>query len=140
MDLRSSSRRGTALNVQARLPDGHLHNMTRRTLFQTLASAALAWWAGSWSVHAQVVEPERTSAEVRRGEHLYRQHCEVCHGIAMNAGSSGAFDLRAFPPGQKVRFVRSVSNGKNGMPPWRGVLDPSEIEALYAYVTSEGVR
>jgi mono/diheme cytochrome c family protein len=46
------------------------------------------------------------------------------------------FDLRRFPPDQHDRFIRSVTNGKNAMPPWRGQLKPDEIEALWAYVAA----
>ena len=46
----------------------------------------------------------------------------------------GAFDLPTFPKDGKERFVRSVSKGKNSMPPWDGLLKPEEIEALWAYV------
>ena len=81
------------------------------------------------------------AGQIQRGQALYREHCEVCHGVAMNAGSSGAFDLRSFPAGQKQRFLRSVANGKSGgMPPWRSVLDASQIESLYAYVVANPSR
>lgn len=81
--------------------------------------------------------PELRSPEkVAEGRSLYREHCEICHGVNMNSTSSGAFDLRAFPPDQKQRFVASVNNGKNGMPPWRSILKPADIEALFAFVTS----
>jgi outer membrane biosynthesis protein TonB len=47
-----------------------------------------------------------------------------------------AFNLRAFPRDQKARFVESVTNGKNSMPPWGGLLSPGEIDALWAYLLS----
>ena len=53
------------------------------------------------------------------------------------ADPEGAFDLRAFPPDQPERFVRSVTNGKNNMPPWGGLLSPDhDIRALWAYVVA----
>jgi mono/diheme cytochrome c family protein len=30
--------------------------------------------------------------------------------------------------------VNSVLNGKNTMPPWRGVLDTEQIDAIWAYI------
>jgi hypothetical protein len=33
-----------------------------------------------------------------------------------------------------ARFVDSVANGKRNMPAWDDVLDPEQIEALWAYV------
>ena len=46
-----------------------------------------------------------------------------------------AFDLRTFPPDEHDRFVRSVTNGKNQMPPWGDLLKSDDIEAVWAYVT-----
>lgn len=45
------------------------------------------------------------------------------------------FDLKTFPADQRARFIGSVSNGKNAMPPWREQLKPDEIDALWAYVS-----
>jgi len=45
-----------------------------------------------------------------------------------------AIDLRTFPRDAHARFVDSVANGKRTMPPWDDVLNPKEIEALWAYV------
>ena len=39
------------------------------------------------------------------------------------------------PPGEHDRFVRSVTNGKNQMPPWGDLLKGDDIEAVWAYVT-----
>jgi mono/diheme cytochrome c family protein len=52
------------------------------------------------------------------------------------ADPEGAFDLRTFPHDQHSRFVNSVTNGKNSMPAWGGVLKQEEIEALWAYVVA----
>ena len=46
-----------------------------------------------------------------------------------------AFDLRKFPPGEHDRFLRSVTNGNNQMPPWGDLLKGDDIEVLWAYVT-----
>ena len=45
-----------------------------------------------------------------------------------------AINLRDFPRNAHARFVDSVTNGKRNMPPWDDVLDPDDIEALWAYV------
>ena len=42
-----------------------------------------------------------------------------------------AFDLRQFPPDQKLRFVDSVTHGKNNrMPPWGDLLTPQQIDQI----------
>ena len=47
-----------------------------------------------------------------------------------------AFDLRKFPRNQHDRFINSVTRGKNQMPPWGDMLEPNQIEALWAYVVA----
>ncbi len=73
-----------------------------------------------------------------QGKALYTQLCSHCHGVNMvNAGTS-SFDLRKFPPDDKARFVNSVTHGKNTMPAWGDMLQPDEIEVLWAYVLTGG--
>ena len=81
-------------------------------------------------VHAQEsFAPEK----IKQGAGIYSQNCGPCHGPHM-ADPQGAFDLRTFPPGQKERFLNSVTKGKNSMPPWGGLFNADEIESLWAYV------
>lgn len=80
-------------------------------------------------VQAQNFTPE----QFKLGSDTYARHCSACHGARMK-NPEGAFDLPTFPKDGKERFVRSVSKGKNSMPPWDGLLKPEEIEALWAYV------
>jgi mono/diheme cytochrome c family protein len=71
--------------------------------------------------------------QVKQGAAIYARTCAPCHGTRMRSPEVPA-DLSKFPADQKNRFVTSVSNGKNQMPPWGGVLQPAEIESLWAYV------
>ena len=79
---------------------------------------------------AQETFPPET---IKQGATAYSQNCAPCHGPRM-ADPQGAFDLRTFPPDQKSRFLNSVTNGKNSMPPWGGLFSADEIEAMWAYV------
>jgi outer membrane receptor protein involved in Fe transport/mono/diheme cytochrome c family protein len=74
-----------------------------------------------------------TPETVRTGAAIFARNCSPCHGEHM-ADPQGAFDLRTFPSSEHERFINSVTNGKNSMPPWGGFLKPGEIEALWAYV------
>jgi mono/diheme cytochrome c family protein len=76
-----------------------------------------------------------TAKQIQAGADIYQQNCSPCHGAHM-ADPEGAFDLRTFPHDQHARFVESVTNGKNSMPPWGGLLMPEEIEDLWAYVVA----
>jgi mono/diheme cytochrome c family protein len=72
--------------------------------------------------------------QIATGAEIYARNCSPCHGPRMQDPES-AFDLRKFPPGEHDRFVRSVTKGKNQMPPWGDLLTSNDIEAVWAYVT-----
>jgi len=76
-----------------------------------------------------------SAKQISAGAAIYARNCSPCHGAHM-ADPQGAFDLRTFPHDQRGRFVNSVTNGKNSMPPWGGLLKPQDIEALWAYVVA----
>jgi cytochrome c6 len=70
-----------------------------------------------------------------KGERTYENYCATCHGEQLMNNSAGlTFDLRRLRPDEHSRFVDSVQNGKNKMPPWKGVLDDIQIEQLWAYI------
>lgn len=94
------------------------------------------WIAGAVLMLAYVqVGAQETFApeKIKEGSTIYSQNCSPCHGPRM-ADPQGAFDLRTFPPDQKSRFLNSVTNGKNSMPPWGGLFSADQIESLWAYV------
>ena len=103
--------------------------MSRKTnvLAVSVALAALAP-----AVRGQTGE-QFPDAQIRKGADLYSQNCSPCHGPRM-LDPQGTFDLRKFPPGERSRFVTSVVKGKNQMPPWGGLLQTDDIDALWAYV------
>ena len=72
-------------------------------------------------------------AQTIPGEQDYRNNCAVCHGDGLvNTGQT--FDLRRLKAGERSRFENSVQNGKNQMPPWKGVLSDDNIDQLWHYV------
>lgn len=74
-----------------------------------------------------------------KGKQLYVTNCVHCHGINMVTPGTIAYDLRQFPPDDHARFVNSVTHGKNNrMPAWGDLLQPDDIEALWAYVLTGG--
>jgi mono/diheme cytochrome c family protein len=85
---------------------------------------------------------ERPDPEiVAEGKALYTHHCSHCHGFNMVNAGTIAFDLRQFPHNDKARFVRSVTEGKNGrMPQWGDLLKPQEIDEIWAYVLTGGAQ
>jgi mono/diheme cytochrome c family protein len=75
------------------------------------------------------------SPSVQTGAMVYLDYCSSCHGDELRNTSGGVtFDLRRLQPRDHDRFINSVLNGKNQMPPWRGVLDQQQIESIWAYI------
>ena len=78
------------------------------------------------------VRAEEAAAE---GAQIYEDYCATCHGEQLQNNSNGlTFDLRRLKSDEYPRFVNSVSNGKNKMPPWKGVLTETQIKDLWAYI------
>jgi len=113
------------------------------------ATYAAACFAGVVAIALAAMPPLHASSEnlspavtpteatlYKRGKTSYRKRCARCHGVNMVNPGVGVFDLRTFPPGDKTRFVHSVSNGKNAMPSWGAVLKPEDIDVLWLYVTT----
>ena len=88
------------------------------------------------SAPAADIDARFTAAQIAAGAILYEDNCARCHGVEMVDPGGGFFDLRTFPPAQRSRFMNSVANGKNSMPPWRSVLSQEDIGNLFAYVVA----
>ena len=84
---------------------------------------------------AQVRAPEFPAEQIKTGADLFARNCATCHGARMR-NPQWAVDLRTFSHDGHARFVDAVANGKRNMPAWDDVLDPDQIEALWAYVTA----
>jgi mono/diheme cytochrome c family protein len=74
-------------------------------------------------------------SSAQEGKGIYADYCSTCHGEQLRNTSGGVtFDLRKLKPDEHERFVHSVLNGKNEMPPWQGVLERDQIENIWAYI------
>ena len=98
-----------------------------------IATVALVCVSAISAQSAKKPAQKFTKQQIAHGADLYARNCSPCHGAHMD-DPTGAFDLRTFPPDQHDRFVNSVTNGKNSMPPWGSLFKPADIEALWAYV------
>jgi mono/diheme cytochrome c family protein len=78
--------------------------------------------------------------QIRKGAELYETRCQTCHGPRMTKPEWAPVDLRKFPRQDHARFVDTVTYGVRNMPPWEDVLKPDDVEALWAYVVTEGER
>ena len=78
--------------------------------------------------------PAPTPEQIKAGAELFAVNCSPCHGPRME-GAESAFDLRKFPPGERTRFLNSVTRGKNQMPPWGDFFKPEQLDQLWAYIS-----
>ena len=84
---------------------------------------------------SSLAQPAANAQQAVKGESIYSDYCWTCHGERLrNPGGGTSFDLRRLRPDDYSRFVNSVLNGKNTMPPWRGVLDTEQINSIWAYI------
>ena len=83
-------------------------------------------------VGAVAQNPPMTPEQIRTGAEIYATNCATCHGRGMK-NPEWAIDLATIPKDDRMRFIQSVTSGKNGMPPWGDVLKPADVEALWAY-------
>ena len=90
-------------------------------------AAALAL-ASAATTAQDAVTPE----QIKSGGEVYARNCATCHGNRMK-NPEWAIDLATVPKDDRQRFIQSVTNGRNNMPPWGDVLKPEEITALWAY-------
>jgi cytochrome c55X len=95
------------------------------------AASGVAVDVGASAASATPTPPAPTA---EAGRKVYTSFCTRCHGIHLVVTGSAYYDLRTFPPGDKERFVRSVSKGLRAMPAWEGTVKPEQIEALWLYL------
>ena len=78
-------------------------------------------------------------ARIEAGENVFNANCAVCHGDQLvNTGQT--FDLRRLKDNERARFDYSVRNGKNQMPPWKGVLTDEEIDQVWHYIRANAYQ
>ena len=111
----------------------------RRQSFSGI-TAALAWTIIVLStlslisaVKAEDAASNDNQAKIDAGENVYNMRCAICHGDDLvNTGQT--FDLRKLKADERPRFENSVRNGKNQMPPWKGVPTDENIDQLWHYI------
>jgi len=68
------------------------------------------------------------------GKALFENNCVACHGSNGAAGIAGAANLQIIKA-DSTEIFKTISNGKNGMPPFKQSLSEKEIKQLAAYVS-----
>jgi mono/diheme cytochrome c family protein len=82
-----------------------------------------------------VCQAQPVDEKIETGATIYENYCGICHGEKLRNTSGGVtYDLRRLRPEDGERFRNAVLNGKNQMPPWRGVLEVDQIDSIWAYI------
>jgi mono/diheme cytochrome c family protein len=89
-----------------------------------LASLGLAACGGSQEPEEVAIKPT-----VSREQALYNTNCKLCHGSKGDLGVSGAANLRKSELSIEERIL-VITNGRNGMASYKGILDEEEIRLL----------
>ena len=109
-------------------------NAIRRVRACTLAMIVLgAALSSVTTVSAQ------EKAKIEAGENVFNTNCAVCHGDQL-VSTGQTFDLRRLKDSERARFDNSVRNGKNQMPPWKGVLTDEEIDQVWHYIRANAYQ
>jgi len=107
-----------------------------KSLMQSLrwcAGATIAFGVLLLSAAASAQDAMLDKAKLEAGETVYNNYCAVCHGDRLV--STGQFpNLRRLTANDRAKFTTMVRNGKNQMPPWKGVLSDAEIDQVWAYI------
>jgi mono/diheme cytochrome c family protein len=89
---------------------------------------------------AQEKSGSQVSALEYEGWRQYNVHCARCHGQDALPNPVAANLLVSLAPGgpaaDKSTFIRIVTEGRpqRGMPPFKDIMTPEQIEAVYAYL------
>jgi mono/diheme cytochrome c family protein len=101
-------------------------------------------WTGAMAVLGAALSPITTvsaqdQAKIEAGENVFNTNCAVCHGDQL-VSTGQTFDLRRLKDSERARFDNSVRNGKNQMPPWKGVLTDEEIDQVWHYIRANAYQ
>jgi mono/diheme cytochrome c family protein len=112
----------------------------KRTRGHAMAVAAIAAIATLWCSSAAPADDAAPDQDkIDAGEIVYNTRCAICHGDELvNTGQT--FDLRKLKADERPRFEHSVLNGKNQMPPWKGVLNDTDIDNLWHYIRAHAYQ
>lgn len=66
------------------------------------------------------------------GKKIFRQYCVTCHGVDGTMGANGAHDLSKSELPLTDR-INVITNGRNTMTPFKGLLSDEKIAAVAAY-------
>jgi mono/diheme cytochrome c family protein len=77
------------------------------------------------------------AGDATAGKTVFANNCSGCHGLTGTGGNGGP-DLTARPGAKSyTRVIAQVTNGGNGMPPFKGTLTQKQIRDVATYVVKD---
>jgi len=73
-------------------------------------------------------------ANLERGKQLYTQACVVCHGEDGKGGHGVGAPLTSVS--DLGAAIRTISSGRNSMPPFSATFTPEQVRDVSAYVVA----
>lgn len=96
-----------------------------------------AWGNNAAGVTEQDVANAGTPVSTEVGASVYSTHCAECHDAGGKGGVGPALAGDAFVTGSDPSaMIRTIEQGRNLMPSWRGQLSASDIAAVATYIRS----
>ena len=94
-----------------------------------ISSLCLLVWSCGGGNSSQSANEEISGAKI------YKTHCAICHG---DDGRKGFADAKMLPESALTleERIQLITNGKNTMMPYSGILSEEEIEAVARYTLS----
>ena len=73
-------------------------------------------------------------------QHLLYQDCGSCHGMRLTGGLGPALTPDALADKPRALLLATIREGRAGtpMPPWKGILDDTDIDWLVDYLMTSG--
>lgn len=102
--------------------------MATLSFFLIIVSFSLAYKANDAKAGEQIANTD--------GKEIFETKCASCHGADGKLGLGGAKDLSATTLAQP-EIVKIITNGKNTMASYRGVLTDEQITAVTAYIEND---
>ena len=81
----------------------------------------------------------KNSAQIKKGEEIFKGKCASCHGVKGEGGIGPNLTDDYWIHGAKLsQILKTIREGvaDKGMPPWGGMLSTDEIHSVLAYVRS----
>ncbi len=75
----------------------------------------------------------KTKASNRKGKLIYKQYCQLCHGVDGKLALSGAKDLSISTIDMEER-IDQITNGRGMMTPYKDILSKEQIQAVAEYL------